>query len=209
MKKAIIFDMDGVLVQSEQFYYDRRMAFFRQNKIVPDTTDFNAFLGASEERIWELLVHDPQQRPSVKAEYQIFRQKHEIYYPDYLTHGAFDTLHDLAEKDVKTALASAGAMSEIQRMLKECDIAQFFDEVVSGETVKHNKPDPEVYLHTLHQLRQPAEDCIAVEDSVNGITAAKAAHIETWALRPTGYTINQSEADVIIDRVSDVLAALK
>lgn len=201
--------MDGVLVQSEIFYFQRRMAFFDALNIKPGSCNLNDFLGASNQRIWELLVpRNQKRRQQLMIEYEHYRLAHTINYRQYLTAKVPQTLKCLKQKGFQLALASAGEMKEIQRMLNECGLKKYFVQVISGEMMVHNKPHPEIYLTALAKLNLPDSACIAIEDSITGITAAKQAGIETWALKPVAYKIDQSSADVIIPNFSAILTQL-
>lgn len=209
MKQAIIFDMDGVLIQSEEFYFKRRMAFFDKINIEPGSCNFNDFLGASNQRIWELLVPDNQnRRQKLIVKYQRYLLTHKINYQKYLVPEVPYTLECLKQRGYQLVLASAGEVNEIQQMLDECGIKSYFVQVISGETLVHNKPHPEIYLTALAKLNLPSSACIAIEDSPTGIAAAKKADIETWALKPANYTLDQSKADAILPDFSTILTWL-
>jgi HAD superfamily hydrolase (TIGR01509 family) len=195
MEHAVIFDMDGVLIDSEVFYFNRRMTYFKLAGIKPAVTTMAPYLGASGTKIWELLVSDPKQRQLIRQDYEEYRRHHEIHYPDVLIPGIKSVLAFLQRQQVKIALASAGEEKEIQRMLVECNLTQYFDVVLSGENIQRNKPDPQIYETTVAHLGLPKENCLAVEDSVNGIASATRAGLQTWAREPTQYHVDQSAAD--------------
>lgn len=206
MKQGVIFDMDGVLVNTEIAYLDRRLNFFREKGIEPGSENLNDYLGASNQHIWEVLVpNDLAQRHLLEKEYLQYRVKHPIDYTKVLNKGVRGLLCYLQQMDFAIALASAGELNEINRMLKECELGYYFDVVLSGETISRNKPDPMIYKMTLKNLGLPASDCIVVEDSVTGIKAAKSAGLETWALKPKSYKIDQSHADQVVNSLEELL----
>jgi len=206
MKQAVIFDMDGVLINSERAYLDRRLRFFKEKGIEPGSSDLRDYLGASNQHVWETLVpNDISLRGALEKEYIQYRVEHPLEYNKFLNKGVRGLLCYLQQMDFAIALASAGELIEINRMLKECDLGFYFDVVMSGETIGRNKPDPLIYNLTVSKLEIPAADCIVIEDSVTGIMAAKRAHLETWALKPTGYEIDQSLSDHIIDNFEDLI----
>ncbi|MCC3237380.1 HAD hydrolase-like protein, partial [Pediococcus acidilactici] len=83
MKKAFIFDMDGVLIRSEEFYFERRMRFFKENNLSPGSSDIDDYIGVSNEKVWENLVSEPSERERIRTKYQPFLEKNKINYQEY------------------------------------------------------------------------------------------------------------------------------
>lgn len=209
MIKAFIFDMDGVLVNSEEMYYNRRIAYFKSHNLKPDSTDLHDFLGATRQRVWEILVNDPVKRQEIYEEYDQYEQNTPIDFAPYLNPQVPEFLTLLREKRIKVVLASAGAMTNIERMLVTCQIKQDFDLIVSGEEVAHNKPAPDIYLQVLKETALKPEEAIVVEDSKVGIQASKGAGIITWALKPQNYEIDQRQADRIFANFGQMIEEVK
>ena len=111
----------------------------------------------------------------------------------------------LRERNVRVALASSSPRSNIREVLAACGLAHAFEVVMSGAELAESKPNPAIYLHTLKLLGLPAEACCCIEDSVPGITAGKRAGLTVIARRETRFGFVQDAADVIVDRVDDVL----
>ncbi|MCT6892494.1 MAG: HAD family phosphatase [Bombilactobacillus mellifer] len=208
MTKAFIFDMDGVLVNSETMYFNRRMAYFNANKIQPDSTDINDYLGSGTDHVWEVLVHDPQRRAKLRRECEEFEAREPINFAPYLNDNVENFLKLLKSQNRTIALASAGGLANIQKMLDDCQIGSYFDFVLSGEEVKNNKPAPDIYLHALKKIKVDHRDCIVIEDSKFGIQAAKTAGIKTWALKPRDYRVDQKEADRIFNNFREMMQAV-
>ena len=78
MNLGMIFDMDGVLIDSENFYFDRRMQFFKEKNILPGSTNKLDFVGLTENGIWEVLVSEKDQRANLKKDYPRGRQHYEL-----------------------------------------------------------------------------------------------------------------------------------
>ena len=93
----------------------------------------------------------------------------------------------------------------MERVLRENEIREYFEVVVSGNQFKRSKPDPEIYQYTAAQLGVRAEECLAVEDSTIGITAASRAGMKIAAVIDNRYNFDQSLADYHIARVKEVL----
>ena len=94
-------------------------------------------------------------------------------------------------------------------MLEQCQLKGYFDLVEYGEKLTHNKPDPEIYTTVAQRLGLKPTECVVLEDSVNGIRAAESAKMETWAIKPRKYVIDQSQADAILPDMAAVLTKLK
>lgn len=209
MKTALIFDMDGVLVNSEQFYFDRRMAYFRENGVRPGSSDIHDYLGMSNEQVWATLVPDTGKRRVLHDNYHGYEDSHPINYRSVMNQGVPELLQFLKQNCFQLALASAGIYPDINRMLRECGIEEYFDLVLSGEAVASNKPAPDIYLQAVRELDKTAAECLVIEDSVNGITAAKRAGIETWAIDQSQFGVNQSLADRIVPNMFTVQLLLE
>nr|WP_056969301.1 HAD family phosphatase [Lacticaseibacillus thailandensis] len=209
MFTGVIFDMDGVLVNSEQFYFDRRMQFFREKNLHPGSTDIRDYLGMSNEQVWSALVPDDERRQQLHKEYLPYQASHPIDYARFMFPGVKPLLRYLKGHHVAVGLASAGIYGDIYRMLDECQITQYFTEVLSGEEVPHNKPEPDIYLRMVELLSIPAANCLVIEDSTNGIAAAKAAGLTTWAIDQSEYGVDQSRADRIVGSLDEVRKSLK
>lgn len=200
---AVIFDMDGVLIKSEEFYFQRRMNFFSDINETPGSTDIEDYVGKSETKIWEtLLPSDQIKRKRIYNEYKIYRKNNPISFIKYIRPSVYMVIRGLYRKGIKLALASSSPMEEINKMLQECKLDSYFSYVISGHSLKYSKPYPDIYINCKTKLA--CDSYIAVEDSPIGIKAAKLANIYTVALKQEFY-LDQSEADIIIDNLEDLL----
>lgn len=196
--------MDGVLIDSEPKYFSVLQEYVRSHGVVPNKVDFNHYIGTSDEAGWKMLISDEAQRENLRAGYYKYRRLHPISYKDILKPGVEALLESLRANGFKVALASATADDLVQRMLNECHIKEYFSLVISGESVRRNKPAPDIYLETMRRLGVGAEDCLVIEDSKNGIASDKAAGIETWAITHTDYTVDQSKADRVVSGMNEI-----
>ncbi|BCA85678.1 haloacid dehalogenase [Enterococcus saigonensis] len=206
MTLGIIFDMDGVLIDSESFYFQRRMDFFNEKNLVPGSKNKLDFVGLTEAGIWQVLVPTGEDRELLRKEYLDYRKKHPIDFTQVLRSDVTTVLDYLKRKKIKIAIASSSPKSEIDAMLEQNNLVSFFDFIISGETLARSKPDPQIY-----QLSEAALDCdrcLAVEDSPVGISAAKAAQLYTLALKQD-FPIDQSQADLVIDDLLDIIKVVE
>lgn len=195
MKEVYIFDMDGVLVDSEAYYHKLRLEFLKKYDLSTPYTNINDYLGIDYDLEWKMLVQDSKQRPQLLPKFDSYWAENNINYSEYLNEQVPDFLAELKKAGKTVALASAGKLRGVNQMLDECDLRQYFDSVLSGENVRHNKPAPDIYLQSAQKLNVNPEQCIALEDSTIGISSAKSAGVETWAIEYPQYRVDQTAAD--------------
>lgn len=195
--KAFIFDMDGVLVDSERYYYSLKLEFLEKMGEKPGTSSVTDIVGLSADNSWKKLVPADEKRERLHALFEEYRNHHLIDYAKYLNADVPEFLADIKNDGQTIALASAGYISGIENMIKECDLEQYFTSVLSGEHVVNNKPAPDIYVQSVQKLGLKPTECVAVEDSAVGIQAAKSAGLETWAVKYPYYKLDQHQADHI------------
>lgn len=208
MYKGIIFDIDGVLVNSEKFYMARRMEFFKSINIKPGSSDINDFVGSNATKIWEVLVpEDLQKREELKKIYLTeYEQNNPIDFKKYANEDLKFVIESLYNSNIKVSIASAGSVKNIEKFINDTDVKKYLDFYLSGEELKENKPNPEIYIKASDKMNIKKESLLVVEDSVLGIKSAKRAGLKVVALKPQdNYSVDQSEADLIIDRLRDLL----
>lgn len=208
MYRAVIFDMDGVIVDSEAAYLKRRLDFFNRIGEIPEHTQLQDFVGLSNEAVWQQLVSDAKKRERLKRKYDQYQNENPIQYQKYLMPHVIDFLEEIHVQKKKVALASASNPQHITLMLSQCQLSKYFDVVISGENVKRNKPFPDIYLKSSEQLAVLPAECLVIEDSFNGILAAKRAKMDVWALKPKKYTIDQNSANCIFQNFIEMKAHL-
>lgn len=212
MIKAVIFDMDGVIIDSEGVYLEYQLEFAKKKNPDVKLEDLYPLVGATKQECWEVVervVSNGQTWEELRNE---FRQRDiysEIDYRNIYRPEVTDTLKQLKEAGFRLALASSTHLELVERVLEENGIRDYFEAVVSGEQFKKSKPDPEIYLYTAGQLKLEPGECLAVEDSTIGITAAHRAGLKIAAVIDTRYGFDQSLADYKLNTVKDVLEAVK
>lgn len=205
MVKGIIFDMDGVLADTEQFYQNRRATFLRQKGIA--LADNTSFIGSNEKAIWEALVpDDPTLRRQLMLEYRNYRAAHSEPYEELVDPQVKPLFTELKRMGIKIAIASSSERAAISTMMEVANVCKLVDCFISGIECSSHKPAPEIYLRVLETLELKAEEAFAVEDSAIGIDSARNAGLQVYALKPRhGEKIDQSAATAVIDQLKDVL----
>lgn len=192
--KAIIFDMDGVLVDSEPFICEAATRMFAEHNLTVSPDDFIPFVGAGENRYIGGVAEKygfPLDMERDKARtYAIYGEIAKGRLEPLA--GAREFIAKARERGLKLAIASSADRIKVETNLREIGVpADMFDAVVSGLDVVRKKPDPEIFLHAAGKIGVEPSACLVVEDAVNGIAAAKAA-----GMRCLGLTTSFSPADL-------------
>ena len=204
MVKGVIFDMDGVLIDSEWYYEKRRAEFFRRMDF-PDPGI--SFVGSNERAIWEALVPgDPEFRQQMLMGYRAYRHLHPVPYGELLNPQVSGLFRALKERGLKIGIASSSYLGAVKEVVRLAGAEELVDFCISGEQCAAHKPDPEIYLRAMEALGLAPDATLAVEDSPTGITAARRAGLRVLALKPRPeLALDQSAADAVLDRLDGVL----
>jgi len=206
--RAVIFDMDGVLVDSEPLINAAAVAMFREKGWVVQPEDFLPFVGAGEDRyIGGVAEHYdfPLDLPGAK------RRTYEIYLdlvPSRLEAfpGVLDLVHACRAAGLLVAVASSAHEIKVNANLQKIGLPiSYWDAVVWGEDVKNKKPAPDIFLSAAEKLGVTPTECVVVEDAVNGVQAAQAAGMRCIAVKHTFPADRLHEADLVREKISDIL----
>lgn len=205
--EAILFDMDGVLVDSEPVYLDFFRTFFVRNGKQADPERLKKTVGASHKKTWQLLAEmwSSDCEPEKLCElYHNTCADLVLSYQRAAVPGLQQTLALLQQKGLRLYIVSASALPSIQRMIAETGVGPYITDVVSGESVRRSKPDPDAYLQAMRLAQTDAEHCIAVEDSRYGFQAARAAGLHTAGVRSRLDPQAQAAADWPISSITEL-----
>ncbi|WMJ87620.1 GNAT family N-acetyltransferase [Anaerocolumna sp. MB42-C2] len=178
MLKAVIFDMDGVLVDSEP-QHARAAVLALQSLGYQVTIDYcYGFIGSTTIHMLETMIKDYNISLSSAELYEVYKEtlnnliKTEGYEPIPYTK---DLILDLYHNGIKLAIASSSTIKEITAVAEAFGIKEYFTKLISGTTVSHPKPAPDIFLKAAKELGVNPDECIIVEDSYNGVCAANSA----------------------------------
>lgn len=208
--KAVIFDMDGVIVDSEIHWFNMFSNFISSFGKTLKPEDAKEFYGCSIEKEIEILSrYIDKTVEEISLEWKNYNNKQPIYYKKYLMDGVEGLLKYLKSKNIKLAIASSSSIEDISRMIKECHLDNIFDYIVSGQMFERSKPDPQVYNYTVDLLDIPRENIFVIEDSTHGLQAAVSAGLQVLALRNKAYSFDLGKAFMIFDSHQDILNYIK
>jgi HAD superfamily hydrolase (TIGR01509 family) len=205
---AVVFDMDGVIVDSEHVWNEARETLARERGGRWHERAQRDMMGMSSLE-WSRYMHDVigLAEPPERISAEVVRRVEAIYRDRLpLMEGAEEAVRRLAER-FPLALASSANRPIIDVFMELSDLGEHFGATVSSEEVAHGKPSPDVYLEAARRLDVAPEACTAVEDSHNGILAAKAAGMRVVAVPNRRYPPDAEalgEANVVLDSLREL-----
>lgn len=212
MFKAVIFDMDGVLVDSEPKNLDQLKGFYKSYGTEVGDDFMHSLVGSSytytyKESMRVMKLDWPIEK--FKEKFDAYCKIHSYDYDSVLNPGVKEILIWLKEHGYKTAVASSSTMHQIKTMENVCNLVGCFEQLLSGEMFSESKPNPEIYLTAAEKLQVKPEECIAIEDSKYGIAAGNAAGMRVLAYVDDRYGVDQSKAYAKIYKMQEIKKYLK
>ncbi|OBX02956.1 phosphatase [Gallibacterium genomosp. 3] len=216
MLQAIIFDMDGVIVDTEYVEFDAQRQFMRElltNNQEITLEQHSQLVGLSVKEIPAMikkLCSSPLSVAEITERYQRFTQQlfSQLDYLSIFRQDINKIIQFAKQNGIKLAVASSSRKAHIGNILSICGIKEEFELIVSGENFQRSKPDPTIYRYTLEQLGVRAENAVAVEDSFYGMVAAKEAGITVIGYQETRMIIDQSLADYMGKDMQEILGII-
>ena len=211
--KAVIFDMDGVIFDSERCIMETWIILAEKYGIEGIEDVFLACTGTNAAKTRQICLDAyGEDFPYEQYESESMKMYHEKYDGGKLPikPGVFELLDYLKSIGVKIALASSTKRTSVVRMLTEGGMIDYFDEIVAGDMVTKSKPDPQIYLKACEAIGEKPEDCYAIEDSYNGIRSAAAGKLRPIMipdLRPADDEMKKLSV-AVLDTLNDVITYL-
>jgi sugar-phosphatase len=195
MIKAIIFDMDGILIDSEPFWQESEKMVFNSLNIETNKELFEMFMGKRIDEVVDQMWQRQSWNKYNKSEVvtmivenviQLVKEK------GNLLPGVVQSLELCKQNSLKIALASSSKLRIIETVIDKFQIRDYFDVIHSAEFEKFGKPNPQIFISTARMLNINPEDCLVIEDSLNGVIAALAANMKCIAI-PEKNAINKDK----------------
>lgn len=209
MIKTVIFDMDGVIVDTEPVHHYAFVQHFKELNIEVSPEMYASFTGNSTKNVYQKLKDKFQLLQDIDVlihtKRSIFNNAFDKKEDLYLLEGVEDLIKDLHANGMQLILASSSAKVTIERIFKRFNLHQYFTHIVSGEDFPNSKPHPAIFEHAASLSVAPKENCIVIEDSTNGIHAAKAAGIFCVGYNSVNSKLQDlSEADMVIQHFKEL-----
>lgn len=181
MLKAVLFDMDGVIVDTEPLHYKAYHIMFDEFRIEVSDELYQSFTGQSTKNICtRIKEHFKLNTDPLKLELSKRHHFNELFDHDpslKLLDGVLDIIKEYDQNNITMVLASSASRSTIDRVFNRFELDKFFIAKHSGADLKASKPHPEIFLKAAHSSGYDKSECMVIEDSTNGIKAANAAGI--------------------------------
>ena len=206
--KAFIFDMDGVIIDSEPIHNQVIKEFLANHGYKITDEELDRYVGMTSTSVFTILkqtYHLPTSAEELTVEhmneFKAYIAKHHIQPIE----GIKTLLTKLQQQNIPMAIASSSPLDVIEFVAKNFAITDYFDFLISGENMPQGKPAPDIYLHTAAKLNVPPADCVVLEDSKNGSIAAKTAGMYCIGFaNPNSGNQDLSRADIIVHNINDI-----
>mgnify|MGYP002783265502 CR=1 FL=1 len=206
--KAFIFDMDGVIIDSEPIHFQVDIETMKHLGCNMSKKELEKYVGTTNEYMLTDIKKNYNIKESIEeiTEYKMKLTKRKIIESDLEPiEGIKELLVNLKENSIPAAIASSSPIDFINIVVEKFKIRDYFQYIVSGEEVENGKPAPDIYIETAKKLGFDPKDCTVIEDSKNGVQAAKSAGMKCIGFANVN-SGNQdlSKADIIVDSIKEI-----
>jgi HAD superfamily hydrolase (TIGR01509 family) len=208
MIEAVIFDMDGVLIDSEPISAEINMKLFNEWGLNVTQEEYDSYIGTNSYFMWDSI----KSRHNLLDASEDLIKKQRLNYFNYLKtmviepiEGIRELIEDLNKNRMKLAVASSSPLNIIEHVVKTFGFDKYFDAIVTGDNVEKSKPEPDIFLYAAKVLGVDPKSCIVIEVSHNGVTAARSAGMKCIGFKnPNSGNQDLSIADKIITSYKEI-----
>jgi len=208
MITTIIFDMDGVIVDSEPIHQALELEMFQELGLVISENEHKTYVGSSSIDMWNRIreKHHLKKTPEElllygRAKYWEALDQHRVP----LVKGSRELIVDFHHKGYIVQVASSATRPTVNKVIDHFQLQAYFAHRIGGNEVKRSKPDPEIFLKAARQSNSNPEKCLVIEDSANGVKAAKAAGMRCIGyINPGTGAQDLNQADLVIKNLKEI-----
>lgn len=214
MIKAIIFDMDGLMIDSERVTFECYQERLKDMNLPMDEEFYKTLLGKPikgiYQRFYDVYGNDFPIENVIQDVHQLMAERFETEGVP-VKKGLVELLHYLKDNNYKTIVATSSNRDRVDKILAQAKITEFFDDSICGDEVTKGKPNPEVFLKSCQKLGVNVDEAIVLEDSEAGIQASYDANIKVICIPDMKYPEKQYEEKTfkILKDLTEVTAYLK
>ena len=208
--KAFIFDMDGVIIDSEPLHTAMKIKTFRHFGLRLTEQECLEYMGRTTKFMFRHFIEKYDRAISLE---EMVHYKHQIYLEALYNDGGIkpiagtmELLRELKAKNIPAAIGSSSGRQVIDAVVEKFQLQPYFQSILSGADLPQSKPDPAIYLLSAQRLGVRPKDSIVIEDAAAGVQAAKAAGMYCIAYRnPSSGRQDLSQADRIVESIKDIV----
>lgn len=214
MIKAIIFDMDGLMIDSERVTFECYQERLKDMNLTMDEEFYKTLLGKPikgiYQRFYDVYGNDFPIQNVIQDVHQLMAERFETEGIP-VKKGLVELLHYLKDNNYKTIVATSSNRDRVDKILAQAKITEFFDDSICGDEVTKGKPNPEVFLKSCQKLGVNVDEAIVLEDSEAGIQASYDANIKVICIPDMKYPEKQYEEKTfkILKDLTEVTVYLK
>ncbi len=202
--KAVLFDMDGVIVNTEPLHRKAYFKMFSDFGMDVSNELYNSYTGNSTKKVCDDLVNRFQLNKTTEELIETKRAYFKEFFfndPEFdLIDGVRELIQHYYENGITLVLASSASMNTINWVFEKFDLDKYFSGKISGADLVESKPNPEIFIKAAEIAKQPKENCMIIEDSTNGILAAYHAEIFCVAYKsPHSKMQDYSKANALVE----------
>ncbi|MGN1405052.1 MAG: HAD family hydrolase [Erysipelotrichaceae bacterium] len=206
MLKAVFFDLDGTLMDSEMHYISGTVKWLNDLNIRVSEKDVFNIVGLSMDDTYKYLSELSGLSYDECVFYnEKYFKSHPLNFKKLIYKEVPDVFRVLKNRGLKTAICSMSPLYYIKQFVSDNNLDEYVDYCVSGEDLKHNKPAPDIYLKALDELKLKQDEVIVVEDAKSGIDSALAAGLRVVARDASRYHVDQHKASAILSDLNELI----
>lgn len=180
MIKALIFDFDGLIIDTEDVWYKAYSNILnRDYSFDLKVENFARFVGSGGNKFWDYLSKEIEDLRESELKLQSRTHFDDLIINYGAREGVEDYLREAKASNMKIALASSSSYEWVTTHLKRLDLIHYFDDIVTSDDVEETKPSPELFFKSIHNLDVDPKNILVFEDSLNGLIASKSAQLKT------------------------------